>query len=235
MAEYLPKRNRQFEAVNSRLTAEFQQICVRAKQTAPSAEVSQTLLRTPQRYVRIGNTIRPVGPPPTVVTNVSHAHWNQKSLQCVLALQEAERNLADQQELCMVWKSLLPESVELFNISQDPSEATNVAAWHPEIVSKLRVRANALAAVGAKPLILMTEFQAIRERLAMPPALPGHDFDLQENDNHRNSAQMNSWRVRNVRLGVGGLFQVDILQSDRKLLYLRRRSTTAVIIPPFQG
>ena len=87
-----------------------------------------------------------------------------------------------QGEWKLVWKSLLPESVELFNISQDPSEAKNLAAQHPEIVSRLRGRANELAAAGAKPLILLTEFQAIRVRLALPPALPGQDFDLQEND-----------------------------------------------------
>jgi arylsulfatase A-like enzyme len=87
-----------------------------------------------------------------------------------------------QGEWKLVWRSLLPESVELFNIAQDPSEKTNVAAQHPEIVTKLRSRVNELASTMAKPMILLTEFQAIRERLALPPALPGQDFDLQEPD-----------------------------------------------------
>jgi len=87
-----------------------------------------------------------------------------------------------QGEWKLVWRSLLPESVELFNIPKDPSETKNVAAEHPEIVAALRARSNELAATMAKPFILMTEFQAIRERLALPPSLPGQEFDLQESD-----------------------------------------------------
>jgi len=41
-----------------------------------------------------------VGDPPTVVTNVSHAQWNEMSLRCVVAFQQAEENLADEQALC---------------------------------------------------------------------------------------------------------------------------------------
>jgi hypothetical protein len=32
----------------------------------------------------------------------------------------------------------------------------------------------------AKPMLLQTEFRAMRERLHMPPALPKEDFELNE-------------------------------------------------------
>lgn len=102
LADYLPKRNERFQAVSNRVLAEFRQNCVRAQQSAPSAEVSRVLVGGgPQRYVKTGNRLRAVpGRPPTVVTNVSHARWNEMSLQCVLALQQAEENLSDEVALC---------------------------------------------------------------------------------------------------------------------------------------
>jgi arylsulfatase A-like enzyme len=80
----------------------------------------------------------------------------------------------------LIWRVLLPSNVELYNIGQDPSEKNNVAAQNPEIVAELERRANELAAVMAKPFLLQAEFQAIRERLAMPPSLPGEDFEFNE-------------------------------------------------------
>jgi arylsulfatase A-like enzyme len=80
----------------------------------------------------------------------------------------------------LVWRTPLPASVELYNIAQDPSEKNNLAAQNPEEVAELQKRANELAAAGAKPLLLQVEFQAIRMRLAMPPALPGEEFQLED-------------------------------------------------------
>jgi hypothetical protein len=37
-----------------------------------------------------------------------------------------------------------------------------------------------LAAVEANPLLLQVEFEGIRKRLTMPPALPGEDFQLED-------------------------------------------------------
>ena len=34
----------------------------------------------------------------------------------------------------------------------------------------------------AKPLLLETEFKAIMQRLHMPPALPGEEFEFNEED-----------------------------------------------------
>jgi arylsulfatase A-like enzyme len=78
----------------------------------------------------------------------------------------------------LVWRTPLPAAIELYNITQDPSEKNNVAAENPDKVAALQKRANELAATMTKPLLLETEFKAMRIRLGMPPALPDQDFEL---------------------------------------------------------
>lgn len=78
----------------------------------------------------------------------------------------------------LIWRVMLPAAVELYNIKTDPYEKDNVAAQHPEIVAKLQNRANELASTMVKPMILLTEFDAMRKRLAFPPALPGEELEL---------------------------------------------------------
>jgi arylsulfatase A-like enzyme len=80
----------------------------------------------------------------------------------------------------LIWRVLLPASVELYDIAHDPSEKTNLAAQFPERVAALQKRANELAAAMAKPMLLQTEFDAMRKRLAMPPALPTEEFYLDD-------------------------------------------------------
>ena len=46
-----------------------------------------------------------------------------------------------------------PETVELFNLTEDPSEKTNLAAGHPEKVKELRARYDALASQALPPRI----------------------------------------------------------------------------------
>ncbi len=80
----------------------------------------------------------------------------------------------------LIWRTPLPSAVELYDIRQDPSEKNDVAAANPDKVAALQKRANELAATMAKPMLLETEFNAMRERLHMPPALPKEDFQLNE-------------------------------------------------------
>ena len=82
----------------------------------------------------------------------------------------------------LIWRSLLPEAVELYDIARDPSEKDNVAAANPDQVAALQKRANQLAATMAKPLLLQAEFGALRERLHLPPALPGEEAMFNEED-----------------------------------------------------
>ena len=72
----------------------------------------------------------------------------------------------------LIWRTPLPAAVELYNIAQDPYEKNNVAAANPDKVAALQKRANELAATMVKPLLLTTEFNALRARLKLPPALP---------------------------------------------------------------
>jgi len=80
----------------------------------------------------------------------------------------------------LIWRTPLPEVVELYNIADDPSERNNLATQHPEKVTALQKRANELAAVQAKPILLQLVFGDFRKGLAMPPALPGEEFQLED-------------------------------------------------------
>lgn len=80
----------------------------------------------------------------------------------------------------LIWRTLLPASVELYNIAQDRSEKSNVAAQNPDKVAALQQRANELAATMAKPMILQTEFKAMLQRIKMPPSLPAELDSLNE-------------------------------------------------------
>ena len=82
----------------------------------------------------------------------------------------------------LIWRAPLPEAIELYNIKLDPSENDNVAAANPDQVAALKKRANELAASMEKPLLLQSEFGAMRERLHMPPAHPGEGSCVQRGD-----------------------------------------------------
>jgi arylsulfatase A-like enzyme len=80
----------------------------------------------------------------------------------------------------LVWRAPLPSTPELYDIAHDPSEKTNLAAQNPDRVAALQKRANELAASMAKSPLLQTEFGAMLKRLGTPPALPGEDFDFNQ-------------------------------------------------------
>jgi len=80
----------------------------------------------------------------------------------------------------LIWRTPLPSAAELYNIAQDPSEKYDVAAQNPDEVLQLQKRANSLADQQVKPLLLEAEIKAILERLHMPPALPGEEFEFNE-------------------------------------------------------
>ncbi len=80
----------------------------------------------------------------------------------------------------LIWRAPLPSVPELYNLAQDPSEKDNVAAQNPDKVAALQQRANELAAAMAKPMLMEAEFKAIMQRLHLPPALPGEEFEFNE-------------------------------------------------------
>ena len=54
----------------------------------------------------------------------------------------------------IIWRTLIPSSVDLYNLAEDPYEKNNVAAAHPEKVAAMKARIEALGKEAAKPLAL---------------------------------------------------------------------------------
>ena len=69
----------------------------------------------------------------------------------------------------LVWTAMMPPKLELFDISKDPSETTNLADQNPDIVKKLQARMVELASQMSPPLFLM---EAIRLTTHSETALP---------------------------------------------------------------
>jgi arylsulfatase B len=80
----------------------------------------------------------------------------------------------------LIWRPLLPSSVELYNIAQDTSEKNNVAAEHPNKVAELQKRIEELAKASTKPLFLVEQFKAMQKGLQGEPALPNEDAYYEE-------------------------------------------------------
>jgi arylsulfatase A-like enzyme len=54
----------------------------------------------------------------------------------------------------LIWRTLVPTSVDLYNLAEDPYEKNNVAATHPEKVAAMQERINRLGQECVKPLFL---------------------------------------------------------------------------------
>jgi arylsulfatase A-like enzyme len=80
----------------------------------------------------------------------------------------------------LIWRPLLPSSVELYNIAQDPSEKNNVSAEHQDKVAELQKRIEELAKASTKPLFLVEQFESMQKGLKGEPALPNEDAYYEE-------------------------------------------------------
>jgi arylsulfatase A-like enzyme len=72
----------------------------------------------------------------------------------------------------LVWRNMLPSSIELFDLDADPNETTNLAAENPEQVKTLQARLEKLAAESAKPLFMDTAMQAVFSGIFGPAPIP---------------------------------------------------------------
>jgi arylsulfatase A-like enzyme len=70
----------------------------------------------------------------------------------------------------LVWRTILPSNVELYNIAEDPYEKNNLAAAHPDKVAAMQQRVEVLAKEAAKPLALT--YMAQTAMKANVPLLP---------------------------------------------------------------
>ena len=77
-----------------------------------------------------------------------------------------------QGEWKLIWRTLLPSSVDLYNLAQDPAEENNLAAANPEKVAALQQRLNALAKEAAKPLFLEAQFKVVMHGMHGEPVMP---------------------------------------------------------------
>lgn len=72
----------------------------------------------------------------------------------------------------LIWRTMLPSSVDLYNIAEDPSEKNNVAAQHPERVAAMQKRIEELAKQAEKPLFLTDQFKVVMKGMHGQPILP---------------------------------------------------------------
>ena len=72
----------------------------------------------------------------------------------------------------LIWRTMLPSSVDLYNLAQDPSEKNNLAAANPDKVVALQQRLDALARESAKPLFLADQFKVVMKNMNGEPVLP---------------------------------------------------------------
>lgn len=72
----------------------------------------------------------------------------------------------------LIWRTLLPSSVDLYNLAQDPSEQNNLAAANPERVLAMQQRLDALAKEATKPLFLVDQFKVVMRDMNGEPVLP---------------------------------------------------------------
>ena len=82
---------------------------------------------------------------------------------------ESYRGAVRQGDWKVVWLSLLPPSVELFDLADDPSEAQNQAAISPAVAEELQARIVELAGEAAPALFIS---ETLRIGLSGKPAFP---------------------------------------------------------------
>ena len=75
----------------------------------------------------------------------------------------------------LVWRTLLPSSVELFDLAHDPSEKSNLAAQNADKVAALQKRIEALAKGSTKPLFLVDQLKVVMKNAHGEPVLPTDD------------------------------------------------------------
>ncbi len=72
----------------------------------------------------------------------------------------------------LIWRTMLPSSVDLYNLADDPSEKNNLAAANPDKVLAMQQRLNALAKESAKPLFLVDQFKVVMKNMNGKPVMP---------------------------------------------------------------
>jgi arylsulfatase A-like enzyme len=72
----------------------------------------------------------------------------------------------------LVWRAILPSSLELYNLADDPYETKNIAAQHADKVKTLQNRIEQLATESTKPLFMETAMGAVFNGIFGPAPIP---------------------------------------------------------------
>jgi arylsulfatase B len=72
----------------------------------------------------------------------------------------------------LIWRSMLPTSVDLYNLADDPSERNNLAAANPDKVREMQKHLDALAKEAEKPLFLTDQMKVVMKNMKGEPLMP---------------------------------------------------------------
>ena len=83
----------------------------------------------------------------------------------------------------LVWRTVLPSKVELFNLASDPYEQKNVASDNEKTVQKLEEKIDSYASQMSKSLLLEQLFKMVStSALGKPPAFPNEAGFFEQGD-----------------------------------------------------
>jgi arylsulfatase A-like enzyme len=98
---------------------------------------------------------------------------------------EPFRGAVRQGDWKLIWRTLIPTSVDLYNVAEDPYEKNNVAASHPDKVAAMQERLNVLGKESAKPLALVyVGSVGLKHGKPLMASEGGHGPALVEGDGH---------------------------------------------------
>jgi arylsulfatase A-like enzyme len=72
----------------------------------------------------------------------------------------------------LIWRTMLPSSVDLYDLAQDPSETKNVSGDHPDKVAAMQKRLEELARQASQPLFFQDQMKVVMKNMKGEPVLP---------------------------------------------------------------
>lgn len=94
---------------------------------------------------------------------------------------EPFRGAVRQGDWKLIWRTMLPTSVDLYNLAEDPYEKSNVADAHPDKVAEMQKRLEVASKESAKPMALLWIVQTAMKSAI--PLLPTDEALYTDDDN----------------------------------------------------